>query len=73
MLATILGLVGGLLRAVTALFGWKQQHDALAAGRAEEAAARDAAELRAIRRQGEIIAEQRTSEDAAKRLDNGSF
>ncbi|MBI3275212.1 MAG: hypothetical protein HYZ60_04570, partial [Methylocystis sp.] len=70
---TILGLVGGLLRAVAAFFGWKQQHDALAAGRGEEAAARDAAELRAIRRQGEIVAEQRTSEDAAKRLDNGSF
>ena len=43
------------------------------AGRGEARAERAEADLRIAKRQGEIMIEQRTSEDAAQRLDRGDF
>lgn len=42
-------------------------------GRDAERAMRAEADLAIAKRQGEIIAEQRTSDDVAKRLDGGDF
>lgn len=72
-LTAIVGVIGGLLKAAASFFGWKQQRELVDAGRAAERADRAEADLAVAKRQGEIMAEQRTREDVAKRLRDGSF
>lgn len=60
---------GGVVVSIVALArGWARELGA-DAERAESAQA----DLRVAREQGEIIAEQRTIEDAASRMDDGTF
>lgn len=65
----LIGVAGLVLYAVIRAAASDQRQ----AGRAAERADRAAGDLKTTTRQGEIIAEQRTVDDAAKRLDSGDF
>jgi hypothetical protein len=65
-----------LICAVAALIfglGWLASMWARAAGRSEAQSAIAKQDVELVKKQGDVLAEKRTVEDAARRLDDGNF
>jgi hypothetical protein len=71
--ATIAAIIAGVVKLLGVVAEWLSRAQLLNAGKAEEAAARDAQALDTLKKQSDIVMRERTNEEVARDLDAGKF
>jgi hypothetical protein len=73
MLSSILSIVAGLIKLVTDMLSRARERMLIAMGATQERAKRTEQDLAVAKKQGEIVAKQRSRDEIADSLDKGEF